>query len=97
MSSSSKESSSLRASKSAGRCRIPLGRGPDRHDSLSSTTAALQQCNDLVALQNSLLQDSFKRKKEVVDHSVLERERCEEICKDLEVECVHIFPPFFQG
>lgn len=89
MSSSSKVGPSPRAStKSAEQCKIPLGRGPGRHDSLCSTTAALQQCNDLVDLQNTLLRDSLKRKKEVADQSVLERERYEAICKDLEVKFV---------
>lgn len=86
---SSRRALSVSSSGHVSKPAATLGQDPPkkRQESLYSTTA-LQQCNDLVQLQNALLQNSLKRRREMIDKSVLETEKYEDVCNHLQREKV---------
>lgn len=46
---------------------------------------ALQQCNNLILLQDALLQNALKHRNEIIDRNSLGRKEYEEVCEKLQV------------
>lgn len=77
------------SSKQKQKASLHMGRSsshPAAASSLTLTTAAaLEQCNHLIQLQDALLRNALNHKKEMVDKSMLSREECDELRRELEV------------